>query len=594
MFSFTFSATTPKPPTIDFLENGRIKHYITCYVYKKSGLLSRERLIEKNQFQIAVRNASIEVDGLFPDRTFSCLESRPHSSNPSRLDFRSRCNRFLMPGLPFLVELDTAHAIEPRSITISLHQRIFVAIGTEEHEHSYTALYVHQFNHPAPRTEGHFRDRDSARPLAYGRRSYLVEWCCPMLDSRHRLPFKSTMYSKTAQGNIECGLSLKVEVDLGQMSGNLASVIHNINYHEEWLDARQDQRVPLKIERSINKTQSPDNSAYSGSRKGSISSSVGTPAIISNHLNNQQYASQLGRERSGTLQSNLTQVRNVSGSNRPRMSPVAHPQMSRPEFYSPVISTKPGDYFGDASIAHQTDKAPEVKLSHGSYSPFNVNLFRTDSNVSSSTAYAPQPYSQSVTATGLARGHKPEKIMLPPASVRGAMSSAFERMQLHHAQPTSPGHHYYENLPTPPPTHPPPAVPQLNGGASPASGSSMTSFIDDGRSQSRQRKTRLSRPPVVLGVSQETVQTRNVLSPEPNTSPSFSTSQQLTPVYDASVRRGSDYRTEIADRDSGFSESSAMQAGPKLGVPVTSTGFAKRKVEPVMNPNLNSGHVVLG
>ncbi|BFZ56792.1 hypothetical protein PYCC9005_003840 [Savitreella phatthalungensis] len=273
-YAFTFMPVTPpKPPTVD-MDGGHIKHYLTCRVMKRAGMLRQDKQIEKNQFQVPVKPVVLEVDSLFPDGMFSCLSSRPNSANPGYVDFRTRCSTFLMPGLPFVVECDTAIPLEIRTITLSLHSRILVSVGSQEKELSYRSLYVHEEHSPqASTTGGHFRDRESARTLAHGRTSYLIEWNCPSLTSTSRLPFPRTLYSRTSAANIECGLALKVEATIAG-GGKLATIIHGINYCPEWVDARTtDKSNPLRNERSLFPTRSPANSITEALlRRGSIAS----------------------------------------------------------------------------------------------------------------------------------------------------------------------------------------------------------------------------------------------------------------------------------------------------------------------------------
>lgn len=576
MFAYTFGALK-KHPTIDFLDNGRIKHYLTCYVYKRSGLLSRERVIEKNQFQIAISNPTIEVDSVFPDRFLSYLQSKPYGSNSPSYEFRARCNTHLMPGLPFLVEFDMATTPEISSVQLSLHQVTRVSIGADEEDlGSPTSRYVHEVTWPPVRQEGHFRQKDSSRTAAHGRPSWLLEWICPAEDARVTLPFEDTIYCITEEGALHRGLSLKIEVELRNTPTKLAAVVHNIEYRKKWTDSRRDQTIPLRHERSIFRGSSPAASIRPESRQGRPTDGRRNSSVSSRSATTQQ---------SGSV-SHLS-----SGQHHPhhnhhggagayilgsRQSP-----LTSPSYLSPRINN---DYFGSSYAASQRPQtAPSgggsnsPRLVHGSYSPGAVQLFaRTDSvrsNTSSHTAYSQ-------------RGpHESDKITLPPAAVRASLSSAFEAMNMRHStssNPNSPTRRNFDQVPrvfeepAPPPKLPLPAAPvrQPSAPSFPLTlptlrdaYSPIAPAVAPPSSPRMKKPTRLSRPAVILGISQDTVQTRE----------SFDTNKH------SNEQGGFDEYPHMMDRDSGFSETSSFAQGPgsplnsrPAGV-VNTTGYALRR-----------------
>lgn len=616
MFSFTFSQGK-KPPTVDFLENGRIKHYLTCYVYKKSGLLGRERQIEKNQFQLTMKDALLEVDALFPDRLFSCLQSRPHSSNAQLLDFRARCNTHLMAGLPFLVEFDVAMEATVQAVTLSLHQLVNMSIGGETEDHGRLSRYVHQAVRPPSRPNGFFRDKDSARPLAHGRCSWLIEWTCPDKSARSRLPFESTFYSSTSQGTLERGLSLKVEVELSDGT-KLAAVMHGLQYYPDWVDSRTHSNGSLRYERSELKLESPVASLRAPSLRGD-----GRPdnfedgrrsSMISNRSGNSQHLYQ------------HMAASSYLGSNR---SPLASPNL--------LSSSVRGDYFGDMNGINRL-RGPvhsrEAKLTHGSYSPNASSaaaqlIGRSDSMRSTESTVATRSKSQAARS---GKAERPDNITLPPASIRSSMSSAFENLSLKqrpgHPSTSSPTRRDFEEMlpisamPTPPPTQPLPPAPSTDGpysfnSQSPTMsisnlGKVVSSTEDLSRTPGKQKKaTRLSRPAVILGVSQDTVQTtENADNSQPPTpqeqiAQTYSSSS-FGPTYSASIKRASDESSggiRINDRDSGFSETSYLPTSPlnnprfaKQPIATNSSGFARRN-PPTSGPSVaddDGGVVMLG
>ncbi|CCG80895.1 protein of unknown function [Taphrina deformans PYCC 5710] len=588
MFSFTFSGTK-RHATVDFLENARIKNYITCYVHRKSGLLSRDRLMEKNQFQVPIRPATLEVDALFPDRLFDCLVSRPLSTNSSYYDFRARCNTHLMPGLPFLVEVDTAVEAEISSIALSLHQAVYTSVGTEEDDHGLISRYVHEVERPAWALEGHFRGRDSARRLTHGRRSWLVEWVCPKIQSRSKLPFEPTFYCKTQEGNMERGLSLKVEVELRNAPSKLVAMMHGLQYCPDWKDSRPDQSISLRVERSVMASASPPASIrsvarqeYTGNRRASVIS-----------------------DRSGTSFSFSQQQQQFLAQQSARGTPLL----------SPGLSVRSQDYFGDGTLATRnriTNTAIEPKLTHGSNSPQSVHLFSRSDSVRSTAGsgratQGPMPFA---SRHGSMKP-KPEKLTLPPASVRSSISSAFENMHTRRSPANSslnsPTRRDFDDLgsrlhhvPTPPPTQPlPPAPTNETTSAYQSSGmsSSMSGMtLNEDSLKSRQKKpTRLSRPAVILGVSQDTIQTLEdagrALAQEQSVAEDFGPNSSTNGAYSASIKRAVDQNEgqtvshANTDRDSGFSETSFVPGSPLVGrppvlaTPIQSMGFARRAVQ---------------
>lgn len=604
MFSFTFTAIK-KNPTVDHLENARIKHYLTCYVYKKTGLLSRERVIEKNQFQVPIKQASIEVDALFPDRFCSSIQSRPHSSNSAYYDFRARCSTHLLPGLPFLVEVDMAQEAEIDSITLSLHQSTVTSIGADEEEIARLSRYVHEATWPIARDTGHFRQRDSPRPWAFGRRSWLIEWICPNESARVPLPFEPTFYCKYAEANLERNLSLKVEVMLRGSPTKLAAVMHNLEYRPLWVDARKDKTTSLRAERSTLNTASP------------------VPSMNADGRHDFSYDSRRGSvisSRSGRSAQDVYQMPagQFFGS---RQSPLTSPAYS--------TNRNAGDYFGDLTQRTRGNGpgTMDVKLSHGSYSPGAVHLFSRADSVRSNASSR-----HGSSLAGSARGHKsaPDKITLPPASVRASMSSAFESLNLRHSASSSissPTRRHFDDLPSnpeapaPPPSQPlPPAPTGVTGdsslalrSSSPALSRSMSGVenaADEGLrlTVSRQKKpTRLSRPAVILGVSQDTIQTHENVPSTSNSAPS-SASQGIPlgftqpPAAFNNVYAGRHPSPKIADRDSGFSEASYVPGSPLSGKvsgysgPVVSNtnGYARRPSQRVGASTDAGGEIMLG
>ncbi|ORY79486.1 hypothetical protein BCR37DRAFT_381670 [Protomyces lactucae-debilis] len=566
IFTFRFVALQPtKAPTTEAFATGRIKHYMTCFVHKRAGLLNREKLMEKNQFQIPITAPVLEVDALFPDRTFTSLEARPNAANVQDYAFRVRCNTHLLSGLPFLVECDIANHATARSITLSLHQRAFASIGKIEEEQFYRSLYVHEAARPEPARDGHFRGKSSPRPLAYGQKVYLVEWTCPRRDSRTRLPFKETLYAKTAEANLECGLSLRVEMDL-ENGDRLVSVVHGITYVPDWIDARSDrQSTSLRQERSIMQdSQSPASSLMTTGRRLSTASSQSDlktspgfappgfssfrrPQQASSHLRHASHASSLVPG-IGTGESYFERQRSQLASSRGGLSP------RTPNEFDPV-------------------------LTHGTYAPPRAGAVRTiatqQPQLFGSVGAQTQDPGIVSGRQSVSRDTRPDQITLPPASVRSSMSMAFEHMNLAGSGPVSANAssqgarspligqegvaasiHSIRSLPpgTPPPPSqplPPPPPPtsggsqrsaftglgllsgssrpvsihqpaappfvmsQANGrsGGSPAA--SVASLVSpvagglDDRPASRLggRSSRAIRPAVVLGISQSTIQT---------------------------------------------------------------------------------------
>lgn len=605
MFTFTFVAQK-REPTIEFQEAGRIKHYLTCYVYKKSGLLSRERIIEKNQFQVPITNAVLEVDSIFPDRVFSCLKSRLHNLNDARYEFRARCTTHLLPGLPFLVELDMAVEAEISTVVLSLHQSTNIAIGADKEESKPITRYVHEVTWPPSTMEPHFRSRESSKPLAHGRNAWLIEWCCPDNTSKVKLPFESTFYSRTAEVTFERNLTLKIEVELRNVPTKLAAVIHNIIYCDKWIDSRSDQSISLRAQRSVGKYDSPTPSLRSSYQDGRRSSIVSTRSNTSNHKIYGQ-----------VLANHLYNHRQVS----PAGSPLYHPAASR--------QLAPHDYFTQASARARSSPSAspvigaEAKLTHGSYNTGAVQLFaRADSIRSNSSIPRTNALNTMHQGSNL-RINEPtsEKITLPPASIRSSMSSAFEALNVRHSPANSlgsPTRRQFDDLPAhfenpaPPPSQPLPAAPIGNTATAPirftdssttTSAGSIAEHNGDDSSQltSKSRKTtRLSRPAVILGVSQDTIQVHEDAYTRAN-------GEDASPAHEFTNRTNS-YNSAYAthageqkapDRDSGLSEMSFVPGSPSLGrsgLVVNSTGFNRRKEPPPPQAPApdDGGRVMLG
>lgn len=607
MFTFTFSSDAKRQPTIDFLENARIKNYITCYVYKKSGLLSRERLLEKNQFQVFLTHATIGVDAMFPDRFFNCLVSRPLSSNNAYYEIRARCNTHLLSGLPFLVELDMAVDAEIRSITLSLHQGTSTAIGSEEEDHGLVSRYVHEVQRPQHVPEGHFRTRESARRLAQGRRAWVIEWICPGQHSQMKLPFSPTFYCKTREGNIERGLSLKVEVELSNAPVKLLAMMHNLQYYPDWIDTRPDQTISLYRERSIANAESFQESPRLGGRR--ISESVA--------------------DRRGSVISTRSQHLNYSNSQGPSMR-------SSP-LLSPGVSIKSSDYFGDQAGVTRARLNPgmiDAKLSYGSYNPQAIQMLaRQDSTRSVSSNQMGRHLGGNPLSRNTSGKARPEHITLPPASIRSSMSSAFENLNMRNSVTnslSSPTKRDFDEinptvhgLPTPPPSQPLPPAPTATQETMPmiynpfagTAHASASNLSDDGASiRARQKKVnKQARPAMILGVSQDTIQTHEEADRVRAEEQRQRSLQEFAPTplrnaYSANINRATGKPAEnlsinnaagaaaTADRDSGYSDMSYAPTSPLAGsgkphfgsaAPMNTSGYGKR-LTPHQSPRPSS------
>jgi hypothetical protein len=423
IFTFRFGALEPtKAPTMEAFSAGRIKHYMTCFVHKRAGLLNREKQLEKNQFQIPITAPILEVDALFPDRTFTSLEARPNSANPEDYGLRVRCNTHLLSGLPFLIECDLASHASARSITLSLHQRAFASIGKDEEESSYRSLYVHEVSKPQSVRDGHFRGKNSARPLAHGREVYLIEWQCPRRDSRARLPFRETLYAKTAEANLECGLSMRVEIDL-ETGERLVSVIHGITYASDWVDARPErQQHSLRHERSINPdAHSPAGSVMTQRRLSTTSSQ--SDLRTSPGFAPPNFASFQRRQQQQGPASHMRQPSNASA--------LGAINLGGSEGYFERQRAQRASSRGGYSPNIQSEENPV--LTHGSLGPSARPAMGYGAGQNGSPLLRSSPAMNLVTGQDTIPRHspnRPEQITLPPANVRASMSLAFEHMNL--------------------------------------------------------------------------------------------------------------------------------------------------------------------
>ena len=552
-YSFTFAPTSPpRPPTVD-MDGGHIKHYLTCRVLKRSGVLRGEKQLEKNQFQVPIKPTVLEVDALFPDRTFACIESRHAGSNASYLDMRVRCNTHLLAGLPFLVELDMVSPVDIRSIALSLHSRIAVSVGQSERELSYKSAYI--YDSRAPDTThggGHFRERGSTRSLAHGRPSWLIEWNCPPQSSQARLPFPRTLYTKTANANMECGLTLKVEVVLNNGGGGpLVGLVHGITYCPEWSDARQDQTTSLKFARSIQPARTSVHSIDGlglglglGDRRGSA---------VSEHSFRRQLpasAAAMGvtlgtRPDSGSMASPRFQFSGFQASHNggPALfgsgglvlgttNPSASPRIgSSPlEVVSSGAPTR-DDYFAAFNSARMT--APSVRSVASSQhdtivlgSGHTAQHSRTSSVRSGHMGPPAGEATLRKAAAARLSGQQNGSVALPPADIRATLTTAFDNLAVTRSDNVFLDGGFADH-PTPPPKAPLPAAPVSTIDNSPSSTdgspdgygpSSQVHAVDhsDPVAMAALRQKRQdrqpARPPVVLGVSQDTVQVNTTRS----------------------------------------------------------------------------------
>ena len=110
------------------------------------------------------------------------------------------------------------------------------------------------------------------------------------------------------------------------------------------------------------------------------------------------------------------------------------------------------------------------------------------------------------------------------------------------------------------------------------------SSVDETRSlssQSTRRTPKLSRPPVILGISQETVQTRQTIG-------QVTHGNNLPAGSSRNISKDHHYSQPV------FNESRSAMA--YSSAPISSSGFARRKAElpPAESLNQDGGQVVLG
>lgn len=531
---------------------------------------------------------------MYPDRLFSYLQSKSNSANSPIYDLRARCNTHLMPGLPFLVELDiVATEVEINSVQLSLHQITRVSVGSDEEDLGRpTSRYVHEVTWPPVRDEGHFRQKDSARTVAHGRRSWLIEWMCPTPDARVKLPFEDTIYCTTDEGAVQRGLSLKVEIELRNSPTKLAAVIHNLEYRSKWIDSRRDQTQSLRRVRSIFMGPSPAASLRSETRQGLPEDSRRSSIVSARSANNHQSAA------IPQLSSGYHNGGYILGS---RHSPLVSPTYPTPRHHN--------DYFNANSVppSQRPSSAPlgtshSPRLTHGAYSPGSVQLFsRADSvrsNNSSRTAFSQTQRGHPAEAPG--SNGQSDRITLPPAAVRSSMSSAFEAMNIRHSATSqnSPTRRQFDDIPRvyeeppPPPQLPLPAAPIFGtGGALPFALNLPIPPVRDGQtpvenvmpgSPKLKKPTRLSRPAVILGVSQDTIQTQESFASASSLVSKQSLDHGPSRITSPIGRPQEDTQPRLMDRDSGFSDTSFAPGSPlaRIGPAINSMGFAARRESP--------------
>ncbi len=337
---------------------------------------------------------------------------------------------------------------EVSSVTLSLHQRLLVSIGGIEEELSYQSIYVHEKKSPVATPEGVYRDENVAGTVCQGRHAFLIEWMCPPKDI---LPIRPTVYTKTQEGNLECGLSLRVEVDMVNGGTKLMSIIHGIQYVPTWTDARSDQTIPLRAERSIGRDKE-------NMRPGLARSSASIRSYTSRDespLINQQYT--MGRHGSfggaDTLQYPYTRK-------QPGPGMLEQPYLPSPRELQ--VRTPVSPRLGNAEYFSASD-ANNGRVSHGSYGGSTVSLHapsihapsRAESQRTIKVTERERPHEPfeefpvaPTTPTIRRHGHERQvSLGLPPPSIRSSLSSTFSNWDVN------------GNATTPPPKVPLPAAP---------------------------------------------------------------------------------------------------------------------------------------